>query len=77
MDVVTYAVDLYVMFCGNNANDIKPKAETTMQKHFEFLESIGMVVDRSISEVTCFNNKVIPLELSVVEGSTITLSPKL
>jgi len=76
VDIVTYADDSYVVVRGNSMDEIKLKAESTMKKHFKFLEAIGMVVNRSKTEVTYFNNKILPLELKV-EGITIASTPKL
>jgi len=49
--VVTYADDTYVIITGESIDEIKRKANITFERHVNYLTKIGMVVNKSKTEV--------------------------
>jgi len=71
-DLVTYADDTYVIVRGNNRQEIINEAEETLKKHYSYLDSIGMVVNKGKTELTLFSRLNETCELNI--GSTIIKS---
>jgi len=45
--VTSYADDLYILIEATSIEDLIKKTESTIEKHFEFLDELGMVADKS------------------------------
>jgi len=74
IDLVTYADDTYVLVKGKNLQDITERTEVTLKKHFDFLEGIGMVVNKSKTEATVFSTTRNTIHLRV-DNETIETLP--
>jgi len=59
--ITSYADDTYVTICSDNMEELKEKIQDTLNLHEKFLESIGMVVNKSKTELIVFNKKDPPI----------------
>jgi len=74
-NITAYADDTYVCIEDNNQASLKDKIETTLALHENFLESIGMVVNKAKTELVIFNRKD-PIEMKLKNGITSIKSIK-
>jgi len=56
-DIISYADDSYVVVTGSSMSEIKSKIESTSKEHVAFLKRLGMVVNRSKTEIIVFDKK--------------------
>jgi hypothetical protein len=56
-DVIGYADDTYVVVPGESTDALIKNTETLAQKHVNYLQSIGMVVNPSKTEIVIFGRK--------------------
>jgi len=61
--VVSYADDSYIVIKTTKAEDLKPKVTECMEKHFEWLNSIGMICNQNKTEMMVFGIDELSLEL--------------
>lgn len=55
-DIIGYADDTYVIINGDSIADVTTKATSISRKHVDYLESLGMVVNKSKTEVMIFGH---------------------
>jgi len=67
--LVSYADDTYVTILGKSEIDVMKKAESTIQKHIEFLRTMGMVVNESKTEVMWIGTRNPPKPTLAVNGT--------
>jgi len=69
--VTSYADDSYVITTSNSMQGLIQETRTTMEKHFNYLDSLGMVVNKAKTELMFMNNKKVevPLEIMVTNES--------
>jgi len=73
VDLVIYADDTYVLVRGDNIPDIIKRSEETLKIHYDFLESVGMVVNKAKTEATIFNETKVVCHLRSVNDTIETL----
>ena len=73
-EVVGYADDTYVIVSGDSLEDILTKTGRISSSHVQYLESLGMVVNKSKTEIVIFNKA--PYQAIIVDfaGSSVTAS---
>jgi len=70
--IVSYADDSYVILTGDDINALKMDVEACLQKHTEYLLSLGMIVNEKKTELVLFNKGNLPnIEINVT-GNKIT-----
>jgi len=62
-ELVAYADDSYVIVQGTDMNELKTCTEGVMSKHYEWLKSIGMICNRSKTELIVFGNNKLSVEV--------------
>jgi len=55
-DLVVYADDSYVIVNGEDYESLKENTERVMSKHFQWLDTIGMVCNQTKTELLYFGN---------------------
>jgi len=55
-DLVVYADDWYVIVNGEDYESLKENTERVMSKHFQWLDTIGMVCNQTKTELLYFGN---------------------
>jgi len=65
--VTSYADDTYVIINASTVDDLVYKTTSTMSKHFDYLSSLGMVVNKSKTELMFMRNrnKILPGSITV------------
>jgi len=75
--VTSYADDTYVVLSSPDLASLMTKTKTTMSAHFEFLDSLGMVVNRSKTELMLMNHakrSTFPPSITTNSGETIAVA---
>ncbi len=71
--VVCYADDAYVILTGDNMQELTARTNSTLTKHVDWLESIGMVLNVTKTEAVVFNkseNMSLCLEANGIKFTT-------
>jgi len=68
--VVSYADDSYIVIKTTKAEDLKPKVTECMEKHFEWLNSIGMICNQNKTEMRLNQSQGQELMSTLVESWT-------
>jgi len=66
--ITSYADDSYVTIHAINKNELKSKIEVALERHQDFMDSIGMVINRSKTELIVFDNNNEPGSLTLSNG---------
>jgi hypothetical protein len=70
--VIWYADDSYVLLVGNDIEELKERASTTMKKHVEWFTTIGMVVNVDKTEAVIFSKSYVSPILLTVNGESFS-----
>jgi hypothetical protein len=74
--VVGFADDTYVIVRGKSIDELKERTSAISTKHVAYLESLGMVVNRSKTEAMIFGKDLVTADLDFA-GTKITTSDKI
>jgi len=66
--ITSYADDSYITVQAKTLEDLKVKVETSLEQHQNFMDSIGMVINRSKTELIVFDHCKQPMEMVLSNG---------
>jgi len=75
--ITSYADDTYVILSSKELAETLEKARNTMSDHFNFLDSLGMVINRSKTELMIMNHSkraLFPPNLNTTSGEIIPVA---
>jgi len=76
--VTSYADDSYVINTSDSMQGLIQETKNLMERHFNFLDTLGMVVNKAKTELMFMSNKKYPIPQNItVSDETITISSTL